>query len=188
MNSQLIKIRPATAADARELLEIYAPYVTGTAITFEYEVPSVEEFAGRIENTLKKFPYLVALDGDKIVGYAYVSPFKSRAAYDWAVESSIYIAMDTRGKGVGKKLYLLLEEIMKRQNILNMNACISYPNPGSIAFHERLGYKTIGHFHQCGYKLDTWYDMVWMEKFIGEHQLNPLPILPFSAVKEEFFD
>jgi len=187
MNTEKISIRTATVDDAREILAIYAPYITDTAITFEYVVPPLEEFAERIRHILIRYPYLVAVENGKIIGYAYVSSFHERAAYDWAVETTIYIKMDYRGHGVGKKLYLLLEEIMKRQHILNMNACIAYPNPGSIGFHEHLGYKTIGHFHQCGYKLDTWYDMIWMEKIIGEHSLHPEKALPFSAVRNEFF-
>ena len=178
MNQNFV-IRRATEADASELLTIYAPYVTDTVITFEYTVPSVEEFPGRIKHTLSKYPYLVAVDDGVIVGYAYVSPFKGRAAYDWAVETSIYLKKDCKGKGLGTKLYLALEDVLKRQHILNLNACISYPNPESIGFHERFGYKTVAHFTQCGYKFAKWHDMIWMEKMIGEHTVNPEPVIPF---------
>ena len=106
-----LKIRIASAKDAAALLEIYAPYVKNTAITFEYEVPSLQEFERRIENILKKYPYLVAETDGKIVGYAYVSAFKERAAYDWAVETSIYIDKKLKRMGIGKKLYSVLEEI-----------------------------------------------------------------------------
>lgn len=187
MNTQALTIRAATEADAAEILEIYAPYVKETAITFEYEVPTLEEFTDRIRQKLNKYPYIVAVADGRIVGYSYASPFRPRAAYDRSVETTIYIHKDFRGKGIGKKLYLLLEEILKAQNIKNLYACIAYPNPESIAFHEQLGYKTIGFFSKCGYKLDTWYDMIWMEKFIGEHTADPEPVLPFSAVKSKFF-
>lgn len=159
-----ITLRTATVADTPSLLAIYAPYVEKTAITFEYTVPNPEDFSRRITRTLARYPYLVAEQGGAIIGYAYASAFKERAAYDWAVEVSIYVAEDTRGAGVGTLLYDGLEQALFRQNVTNVNACISYPNPGSISFHEKRGYKTVGHFSKCGYKLGTWWDMVWMEK------------------------
>ena len=133
-----VAIRTATPADAAEILAVYAPYVKQTAITFEYEVPSLEEFAGRIVRTLERYPYLVALSEGKIVGYAYVSPFHARPAYDWAVETSIYVRMDCKRMGIGHKLYEALEETLKRQGILNMEACIAYrrhpmnTSPGTV--------------------------------------------------------
>lgn len=181
------KIRTAQASDAKRLLEIYAPYVLNTAITFEYDVPSLEEFTRRIEHTLIKYPYLVIEDNDEIWGYAYVSPFKERKAYDWAVETSIYIDESKKRLGLGKALYLKLEKILKKQNILNLNACIAYPKDtdghltkDSVYFHEKLGYRTVAEFHECGYKFGTWYNMIWMEKFIGEHTPNPKPVIPFK--------
>lgn len=175
--SRDISVRNAKLADAEELLNIYAPYVRETAITFEYTVPTIEEFRERMKKTLKKYPYLVAVQEAEILGYVYASAFKDRAAYDWAVETTIYVKQDRRQSGVGKKLYQALEDVLKRQNIVNLYACIAYPNPGSIGFHEYLGYQTIGHFSKCGYKFETWYDMIWMEKIIGEHRTNPAPVI-----------
>lgn len=178
-----IIIRFATTKDAGALLKIYEPYVRQTAITFEYEVPSLEDFTGRIENVLEKYPYLVAEENGNIVGYAYVSPFKTRAAYDWAVETSVYVDMEHKRKGIGKYLYEVLEEILKKQGILNVNACIAYPvtedeylTMDSVKFHEKSGYTLVGRFHECGYKFHKWYDMVWMEKMIGEHVADQMPI------------
>lgn len=181
--SRDIIIRGAKTTDAEELLGIYAPYVRETAITFEYTVPTIEEFSARMKKTLTKHPYLVAVHEAGILGYAYASEFKNRAAYDWAVETTIYVKSDSRKSGVGKKLYQALEEVLKRQNICNLYACIAYPNPGSIGFHEHLGYQTIGHFSKCGYKFDTWYDMIWMEKLIGEHSINPEPFIAITELK-----
>ncbi|MBO5198521.1 MAG: N-acetyltransferase [Lachnospiraceae bacterium] len=175
-----IRIRAASPDDAAELLAIYAPYVTGTAITFEYEVPGAEEFRERIRNTLKRYPYLAAVKNEAIVGYAYVSPFHKRAAYDWAVETSIYVRMGEHGSGIGTKLYQALEAVMRQQNIWNMNACIVYPHPESIGFHEHMGYRTVAHFTRCGYKLGMWHDVIWMEKLLGEHPERPEPVKSFS--------
>lgn len=174
-DSQVI-IRSATPADAEELLQIYAPYVTDTAITFEYDVPSVDEFRSRIESTLLKFPYIVAILDGAIVGYAYAGTFKGRAAYNHCVETSIYVQMDKHGLGIGKRLYAELEDRLRTQGILNVNACISWidtPNQylthQSPSFHTHLGYTKCAHFHLCGYKFNQWFDMIWMEKMLGPH-------------------
>ena len=111
------KIRTAKPSDAEELLAIYAPYIKKTAITFEYDVPSVEEFKSRIENTLKRYPYIVLEDNGIIQGYAYTSPFGERIAYQWSVETSIYIREDSRKSGYGRMLYSELEKISIKQNI-----------------------------------------------------------------------
>lgn len=171
-----LTIRSAAPADAAALLAIYAPYVERTAITFEYDVPSVEEFAARIGNTRKRYPYLVAEADGKILGYAYVGPFHDRPAYDWSVETSIYVDQEHKKSGIGKTLYAALENALKEQGILNLYACIASPETedeyltrDSIRFHEHLGYRMVGEFRQCGYKFNRWYNMVWMEKFIGSH-------------------
>ncbi len=177
MNSRGLLIRQASGADAEELLAIYRPYVENTAVTFEYRVPSPEEFRERIRDTLLRYPYLAAVEDGRIVGYAYASPFHARPAYDWAVETSIYVDREQRGRGLGRCLYLVLEEELVRQNIINVNACISFPNPGSVAFHRKMGYREAAHFHSCGYKLGRWYDMIWMEKALGEHPIPPLDII-----------
>jgi len=180
-----LAIRTALESDAAEILAIYEPYVLNTVITFETEVPALTEFAGRISNTLRKYPYLVALEEGRIAGYAYASPFKARAAYDWAVETSIYIREDARGRGIGGVLYRALEEALRRMGVLNLNACITWPNPESVGFHERHGYRTVGRFSQCGFKRGAWHDVVWMEKFLGGHAVPPQPVVPFPELPQE---
>ncbi|MEA4992622.1 MAG: N-acetyltransferase family protein [Oscillibacter sp.] len=182
------KIRVATPEDAEALLRIYAPYVEKTAITFEYDVPTAREFAGRIEKTLKRYPYLVAEEDGQILGYAYAGPFHGRAAYDWAVETTVYIAQNAKRRGLGKRLYDALERALAAQNVLNLNASIAYPagedpylTRDSVEFHQRLGYRVVGRFSQCGYKFDRWYDMVWMEKHIGVHTAAQPAVKPFDA-------
>ena len=183
-------IRIATPADAQAILDIYAPYILETAITFEYVVPTLEEFRGRIENTLKKYPYLVLENEEKdILGYAYASQFHPRAAFAWATEASIYLRMDSKGHGYGRALYNKLEEYLVKQNILSVNACIAYAKPdsthltnASVAFHEKVGYKLCCQFHDIGFKFDQWYDLVWMEKKLGEHNNTVKPVIPFSEI------
>lgn len=177
MKEHDIHIRVASVDDAEALLAIYAPYVVKTAITFEYEVPSLDEFRGRICHTLQKYPYLVAEEKGKILGYAYVGPFHDRAAYDWAVETSIYVDENLRRSGVGGKLNRALEAVCKAMGILNMEACIGVPEAedehltrNSEEYHTHIGYRLVGEFYKCGYKFGRWYNMVWMEKLIGEHK------------------
>lgn len=169
-----MKIRSCVPEDAEALAKIYAPYVDHTAISFELEAPAADEFRERIINTLKKFPYIVAEIDDEIVGYAYVSPFKERSAYDHCVETSIYVKEDLRGKGVGSALYEELERLMPAIGVKNMNACIAwietpdeYLDNASETFHEKHGYTKVAHFHRCGYKFGRYYDMIWMEKILS---------------------
>lgn len=188
-----LKFRVARPEDAEALLAIYAPYVEETAITFEYEVPSVEAFRGRIAHTLATYPYIVAVEKNKIIGYAYVGRLHERAAYDWSVETSIYVDRRARKHGLGRQLYERLEAILRAMNIINVNACIAYPgtnndpylNTNSPDFHAHLGYQLVGHFHACAYKFDRWYDMIWMEKWIAPHPAKPEAMIPFPALPEE---
>lgn len=191
MEKNDVIIRAASPGDAEKLLEIYRPYVEKTAITFEYEVPSVEEFQGRIVRTLRRYPYLVAEAGGQILGYAYTGPFVGRAAYDWAAEVSIYLREDCRGMGLGKRLYAAIEEISRAQHITNLNACIGtvemedeHLTNNSAQFHGHMGYRMVGEFQKCGYKFGRWYNMVWMEKIIGEHLPSPEAVVPFPEVGE----
>ena len=187
-----VTVRVATVADAPALLAIYAPYVRDTAITFEYEVPSAKEFAQRIAHTLGRYPYLMAERDGKPVGYVYASPFKDRPAYDWSVETSIYVAQDARRTGAGVALHAALESCLRAQGVLNMCACIAVPAAGSCGdehldrnseqFHAHMGYRLVGEFLASGYKFNRWYNMVWMEKHIGEHHANQAPVRPFAEV------
>lgn len=170
-------IRPATPADAGRLLEIYAYYVQHTAVSFEYEVPSLTEFEGRIRHTLTRYPYLVIQEGERILGYAYAGAFHPRAAFAWACEMTIYLDPAAHKKGLGRKLYEALEAELQRLGFLNLYACIACPEAedeyltnNSPAFHAHMGYVEIGRFHHCGYKFGRWYHMIWMEKLIGSHE------------------
>jgi L-amino acid N-acyltransferase YncA len=181
-NIEEITIRPVTEADAEKLLSIYAPYVTDTFITYEYTVPTVEEFRERIRNTLQAYPYFAAVENGRIIGYAYASAFHPRRAYLWSAEATVYLERGVRGRGVGRLLYERLEETLKQQNVQNVNACIAYPNPQSIAFHEKMGYAIVGTFHRCAFKFNKCYHMVWLEKILTQTDTTPLPVIPFSQL------
>ena len=170
-------IRNAAPEDVPRLLEIYAWYVAQTAVTFDEEVPAAEAFADRMERTMRRYPYLVLEDGGAVQGYAYAGPFVGRSAYRFSCETTIYLAHDARRRGYGRALFGALEERLKAMGILNLYACIGDPvgedeylTRDSERFHLRLGYRKIGTFSRCGYKFGRWYNMIWMEKLIGEHR------------------
>lgn len=170
----MTEIRNATPDDAPALLGIYAPYVEKTGITFELEAPTVEVFRQRIAKTLEKFPYLAAVDVDgTIVGYSYASTLRPRPAYNHCAEVSIYIREDARRRGIGTALYAELERRLRAMGIINLYASItwveghnSHLTRQSPLFHERMGYRKVGHFHRCGNKFGEWFDMIWMEKIL----------------------
>lgn len=185
-----LEIRLADAADAAAIAGIYAPYVEHTAVSFEYVPPAPEEMAERICRISGTYPYLTAWEDGTLTGYAYASPFHSRAAYHWCVETSIYVRTDHRRAGTGRALYQELERLLALQGVQNLNASIALPETegdpyltlDSVRFHERMGYHPVGTFRQCGYKFGRWYSLMWMEKQIGSHPSPPPPLLPLEEV------
>lgn len=172
-----VTVRDAVPADAARILEIYAYYVEHTAISFEYETPTLQEFENRMKQTMKKYPYLVIEQDGVIQGYAYAGAFVGRAAYDYSCELTIYLDHAAKKRGFGRKLYEALEERLRQLGFLNLYACIGYPDvedeyldKNSAQFHTHLGFETVGTFHNCGYKFGRWYHMIWAEKIIGEHK------------------
>lgn len=183
----MLEIRNANLNDAERILEIYGYYVENTAITFEYTTPTAEEFRERMENVMKRYPYLVATENGEINGYAYAHAFVGRAAYDWSCETTIYVDKGARKQGLGKILYEALENALLKMGIVNMYACIGYPDENdeyltknSAEFHKHLGFTVAGRFNKCGYKFGRWYNMIWMEKIIGEHKSIPNPVTKFT--------
>ena len=159
-------IRIATEADVPAIREIYAPYVTDTTITFEYDVPSPEDFLTRFRNITADFPWLVWEEGGQILGYAYACRPFERTAYSWCAEPSIYLKESARGQGIGRKLYTALETLLAMQGYRVLLALITGENEASLRFHEKLGYGFAGELKACGYKFDRWLSVFWMEKHV----------------------
>ena len=184
-----IQIRTASVEDAEELLELYSHYVRRTAISFEWEVPSLEEFQGRVRRTLVQYPYLTARQGGKLLGYAYAGPFVGRAAYGWSAELTIYLAPEAARRGIGRALYEALERALAEMGVCNLYACVGVPAEeedeyltfNSAQFHAHMGFVQCGEFHRCGCKFGRWYSMVWMEKLIGPHSPGQSPVRPFQG-------
>lgn len=181
----MITVRNAMIEDAERTLEIYSYYVQNTAISFEYETPALDEWKARMARTMSRYPYLVIEEDGVIQGYSYAGAFVGRAAYNWSCEMTIYLDHHVQKHGMGRMLYEAMEQALKKMGILNLYACIGYPDEedeylttNSADFHAHLGYTKVGIFHKCGYKFGRWYHMIWMEKIIGEHGENqPLPVL-----------
>ena len=172
-------IRFAKEADIPAILDIYGPYVLNTAISFEYSVPTLAEFTERFRSVTSQFPWLVWEEEGKVLGYAYASAPFSRDAYRWVSASSIYLSPAAQGRGIGTRLYGALEAVLTEQGYRQTYAIITSDNPGSLRFHERLGFRFLGEFPDCGVKFSKLYSVVWMEKSLnpdGIPKIFPKPV------------
>ena len=164
-------IRDVQIGDAERLAEIYSYYVRDTAVSFEYDAPSAEEFEHRIKKISERYPYLVCEVGGNVVGYAYAGQYSTRKAYDWTATSSIYVDKDYRRQGIGTLLYKALEDRLRKQGIVNVLAGAAfcetedeYLTHDSKEFHIRQGYSLVAHMKEVGRKFDRWYDLLWLQK------------------------
>lgn len=183
-----IKIRMASVDDAKEILEIYTPYVTDTSITFECDVPSIEEFRNRIRDISLRYPYLVCVIDNKIVGYAYSHRHQERAAYQWNAELSVYVDKSYLRFGIGKALYSALIDISKLQNIHNVYGVVTSPNKNSEKLHEYFGFNKLGVYHNTGYKCGKWNDVMLFEKNINNYENSPKQVLSIKEADQELVD
>ena len=175
-------IRPAEAGDAEALLGIYGQYID-TPITFEYRLPTPEEFRGRILTTLEEYPYLVAEADGRPAGYAYAHRFRERAAYQWGAELSVYVDRRLHRSGAGRALYETLIRLLAAQGLKTVYGCITLPNEKSTAFHEALGFTPAGVFRRAGFKAGAWHDVIWYEKAIGPYGGEPCPPRPYPEIQ-----
>jgi len=178
-------IRLVQETDAAEILAIYEFYIKETAITFECETPSLDEFKNRIKEISSEYPYIVCLSDKKIIGYAYAHRQMERAAYQWNAELSVYIDKNCLRCGVGKALYNTLIEILQMQNVRNVYGGITSPNENSKKLHEHLGFKKLGVYHNTGYKCGAWHDVAWFEKTIGNYDIDPKPFLSIREIDKK---
>lgn len=166
-------IRLAGCSDARTILGIYSPIVRDTHISFEMTVPDVSEIEARIAKTLLQYPWLVCEIDSQVAGYAYASAFRSRYAYQWTTETTVYVHPDFQRRGVSRGLYVSLVAILRRQGYCNAIGVIALPNPGSVRAHEAVGFRKIGLFENVGYKAGNWRDTGWWQL-----ELRPMPDSP----------
>jgi len=176
-------IRPATPANAADLLAIYAPFILNTAVSFEYTVPTVAEFAQRVETIRKRLPYLVAEADGRILGYAYASPHRERAAYQWSVDTSVYVHPDAHRQGVARQLYSILFDVLRRQGFYTVYAGITLPNPASEAFHRVIGFRPVGVYENVGYKFGAWHSVEWLQMALQPYSSEPVPPVLFPDLQ-----
>lgn len=177
-------IRIATQADVPAILDIYAPYVLTTTVSFEYDVPTQEAFLERFQKYTRQFPWLVWEENGRILGYAYASAPFERAAYSWCAEPSIYLHPDARGRGIGRALYTALEKILALQGYQVLYALITEENRASAAFHEKMGYRICVKFPDCGFKFGRWLGLIWMEKRLKTVEIPSNKPAPWLSIVE----
>ena len=179
-----VRIRLATPKDGAAILNIYKWYIENTAITFETEVPSIEAFGQRIENTLARFPWLVCEIDGVVAGYAYASKHRDRAAYQWSADLSIYVDEKYHRRHIAKALYQVLEEVLKLQGYYTVFSSVTTPNPKSEAFHAAYGFDTIGVFENVGYKSGQWRDVKWFKYALADYAKEPKAPKVFPEVRD----
>lgn len=181
-------LRFATPADAAALLTIYAPIVLESPASFQVEPPSVEEMAAKVEETMVHYPWLVYEADGAVLGYAYGTKHRARVAYQWSVETSVYIHSDARRQGIGTVLYEALLRILAAQGYYRAFAGIVVPNTGSVRLHESVGFKPLGVFKNIGYKLNQWRDVGWWSRDLAPLPETPEPPLLLAAVRTQWED
>lgn len=177
-------IRTAEAEVAEQIAAIYAPFVTDSHTSFETEAPDGAEMARRIRESTQTHPWLVAVRGEEVLGYAYASSHRARAAYQWCVETTVYIREGSRRSGVGRRLYEALFAVLKLQGFQMAYAGVSLPNAGSVGLHEALGFTPVGVYQAAGFKLGRWHDVGWWQRAVQPLRPEPKPPVPFVDIRE----
>ena len=165
------------------MLEIYAPFILHSTTSFETEVPSAAQFWERVSKVLTDTPWLVCECEGLIAGYAYAGDHRSRVAYQWSKELSVYVHPDYYKRNIARALYQAVIDILKLQGYCNVLAGITMPNPGSLAFHKKFGFKSVGTYEKVGYKFGEWRDTHWLQLFIGDPKAAAPSLRPFAEVK-----
>lgn len=176
-----MNLRFAVQEDIPALLDIYANYIP-TTVTFEYELPSQQEFSRRMSAFSAVYPYLAAEDGTKVMGYAYAHRYAERAAYGWGAEMSIYLHPDAAGQGLGKRMYQAVLELLRLQGVRTAYGLVTSPNPASEGLHRSLGFRLVGVDRNAGYKNGRWIDLLRFEKTVGSYDPDPAPVLPVGEL------
>lgn len=174
-------LRFAAPEDVSALLSIYERYIS-TPITFEYTLPSLEEFARRVASVQTFYPYLVAEENGELLGYAYAHRIAERAAYRWGAELSIYLRPDAVRRGLGKQLYQSLFALLRLQGVRTVYGLVASPNPASEGLHRSLGFHRMGVQRNAGYKNGRWVDLIWFEQSIAPYVHQPGPVLPVGQL------
>jgi len=177
--------RLARDADAAAIAAIYAPSVTDRATSFELTPPDAAEMRRRVSGVLQQYPWLVCESADGVVGYAYATAHRDRAAYRWSVDASTYISDSAHRQGIARALYTRLFEILVLQGYRSVYAGITLPNAASFELHKSMGFREVGIYHDVGYKFGKWHDTIWLERSLAEHVVDPPELIAFTALLED---
>lgn len=180
-----MKLRFVSRNDVPALLDIYQHYIP-TNITFEYVLPSYEEFSRRVTSISEVYPYLAVEDRGALLGYAYAHRIAERAAYSWGAELSIYLHPDAAGKGLGRRLYQALMDLLRLQGVRTVYGLVASPNPASEGLHRSLGFELTGVQHKAGYKNGQWIDLLWFERAIAPYDAEPAPVIPVGNLPDKW--
>jgi phosphinothricin acetyltransferase len=176
-------IRLATPDDAEQVQAVYAPYCH-TPISFELQPPSVEEMRGRLLKVLGHHPWLLCEDAGEVLGYVYATQHRERAAYHWAVDTTVYVRQGRHRRGMGRALYTSLLAVLPLQGFVNAYAGVTLPNPASVGLHEALGFKPVGVYEQVGFKCGTWHDVAWFQRSLRPRPPQPQPLQGLTTVRQ----
>jgi len=177
------QVRPVAVEDADAIAAIYAPIVERTTISFEVAAPTARDFVRRIEALVPRYPWLVARDGDRVVGYAYAGPHRERASYRWSTDLSVYVDASARRRGVARTLYRSLLRILELQGFYRAFAGITLPNDASVELHRALGFERVGIYRDVGFKFGAWRDTAWYHRQIKEGAGPPHETIGFAALE-----
>lgn len=179
-----MRLRFAVPGDATALAEIYAPHVAHEATSFEAVPPDAAEFARRIDDLTRHYPFLVAEDSGQVIGYSYASPHRPRAGYRWCVEVSVYVRGDRHRGRVGRALYAALFDMLAHQGFVNAYAGVTEPNPASTGFHLAMGFTRVGTYHGIGHKFGVWHDVTWYQRRLADPRPDPPEPVPLPVLRD----
>lgn len=180
-----MELRVANEGDVAAILSIYEPYIKNTTITFEIDVPTLDAFKKRFQCITEEFPWLVCEIHGRIVGYAYAEKAFERAAYQWDADIAVYIEAAYQGQGIARKFYRCIEALLILQGYKNIYAAVTGQNDRSMRFHEAAGYHAFANYHNSGYKMGKWLDVIWFEKKLSDYCDNPKSPISFPSMKQE---
>ncbi len=173
--------RLATPGDAEQVRAVYAPYCD-TPISFEAGPPTVEDIAGRLVKVTHQYPWLLCEEGGEVLGYAYATQHRERAAYRWSVDTSVYVRQGRQRRGIGRALYSSLLAMLPLQGYVNAYAGVTLPNPASVGLHQAMGFEPVGVYRQVGFKYGAWHDVAWFQRLLQARPEEPSPPKPLGGV------
>lgn len=182
MDAPRLIVRPAAVSDAAAILDVYRNFILNTTVTFEEEVPGVEQYRERMNGIMAEYPFLVCEDGGRVAGFAYAHRHQSRSAYRYGAELSIYLRPHYTNLGIGRAMSEAIAQLLRMQGVQTLYSAVSVPNAASEALHDSMGFTRVGLWKNTGYKKGRWLDIAWYELPLGDYPEHPAPLLTFGQL------